>query len=81
MFLAIAAIVVVLVLCGFIVRNRPQLGFGIVLGGGIAWAGLALSPHISLKPFPVWLPPLPFAVVALTLFFFGFLAWFWGADR
>jgi len=75
------AIVVVLVLCGIIVRSRPQLGFGIVLGGGLAWAGLALAPHISLTPIPVWLPALPFATVALTLFFFGFLAWFWGTGR
>lgn len=81
MFLAIAAVVAVLVLCGLAVRNRPQLGFGIVLGGGLAWAGLALAPHLSLTPFPVWLPALPFATVALTLFFFGFLAWFWGPDR
>jgi hypothetical protein len=78
---AIVALVVVLVLCGVLIRTRPQLGFGIVLGGGLAWAGLALAPHLSLTPFPVWLPALPFATVAMTLFFFGFLAWFWGADR
>jgi hypothetical protein len=30
---------------------------------------------------PVWLPPLPFAVVALTLFGFGIRAWFSGKHR
>jgi hypothetical protein len=81
MVLTIAAAVLLLVLFGLTVRKRPELGFGIVVGGGLAWAGLALLPHLSLKTFPVWLPALPFAVIALGLFFFGFLAWFWGTDR
>jgi drug/metabolite transporter (DMT)-like permease len=81
MFLTIAAAVLLLVLFGLIVRKRPELGFGIVVGGGLAWAGLALLPRPSMQNFPVWLPALPFAVVALMLFFFGFLAWFWGSDR
>jgi hypothetical protein len=33
-----------------------------------------------MHEIPVWLPPLPFAVIACTLFFFGGLAWWWGSD-
>lgn len=81
MFLAIAAGLVFLVLWIIAVRKRPELGFGIALGIGIAWVGLALAPQIHMTKIPLWLPPLPFALVALTLFFFGFLAWYWGDDK
>jgi hypothetical protein len=81
MFLAIAAGLIFLVLWIIAVRKRPELGFGIAVGIGIAWVGLALAPQIHMKTIPLWLPPLPFALVALTLFFFGFLAWFWGSDK
>jgi hypothetical protein len=30
-----------------------------------------------MEEVPLWLPPLPFALVAVTLFVFGLLAWFW----
>jgi len=48
-------------------------------------AVIALLVVLIVKPFqmthiPIWLPPLPFAMVALTLFIFGALAWFWGED-
>jgi len=29
---------------------------------------------------PIWLPALPLALIATTLFAFGALAWFWGED-
>jgi hypothetical protein len=31
-----------------------------------------------LHRVPLWLPPLPFAFVACSLFFFAALAWYWG---
>ena len=30
---------------------------------------------------PVWVPALPFALIALALFAFGLLAWFWGDEQ
>jgi hypothetical protein len=81
MFIAIAIGLVFLVFWVVAVRKRPELGFGIALGLGLAWLGLALAPRITLHTIPVWLPPLPFALVALTLFFFGFLAWYWGSKK
>jgi hypothetical protein len=34
-----------------------------------------------MHDIPIWLPPLPFAVVAVSLFCLGILAWFLGRDR
>lgn len=81
MFLAIAAGLIFLILWIVAVRKRPELGFGIALGIALAWIGLALAPQIHMTTIPLWLAPLPFALVALTLFFFGFLAWYWGSDN
>ena len=34
-----------------------------------------------MHEMPIWLPPLPFAVIALTLLGLGIGAWFSGKDR
>ncbi len=81
MFIALAIGLLFLIVWIIAVRKRPELGFGIAIGVLVAWVVLALAPKLSLHTIPVWLPPLPFALVALTLFFFGFLAWFWGDDK
>ena len=62
---------------------RRQVLFAIGIGVGLALAGItaALAPAFSLGTMPVWLPALPFALVAFTLLFFGVLAWWWGSDR
>jgi hypothetical protein len=65
----------------FITIAAGMLVLGIVVGAGVVWAGFAIAPPITLKTLPVWLPALPFAVIALTLFLFGLLAWFWGTER
>ena len=56
-------------------RSRPRVAFGLTIGVMIGWiiAATAGPPH--LQSIPVWLPPLPFAVVAVTLFCLGVLAW------
>jgi hypothetical protein len=62
-------------------RKRAELVIGIALG--LLLAGLASvgAPAVTLQSMPVWLPALPFAVIALTLLVFGVLAWWWGTDR
>ncbi len=62
-------------------RNRAEFAIGVAIG--LAFAGLAAAsaPALGLHQIPPWLPALPFACVALTLFFFGGLAWWWGRDR
>jgi hypothetical protein len=81
MFIALAIGLIFLIVWIVAVRKRPELGFGIAIGIAVAWIGFAVMPKLTLHTIPVWLPPLPFALVALTLFFFGFLAWFWGDDK
>ena len=56
-------------------RKRP-VAIGMLLGVILAVAvTVAVRP---LDPVPLWLPPLPFAFVACSLFFFAALAWYWG---
>jgi hypothetical protein len=63
-------------------QRGSRFAIGIVVGvfialgvGAIVWAiGAAGS-------MPVWVPALPFALIALALFIFGLLAWFWGDEQ
>jgi hypothetical protein len=81
LFLSIMAILALLALWGLAWRNRPILAFGIFLGTvGICVLAAIVRPS-GLDHIPVWLPALPFAVVAVALFYFGILAWWWGRDR
>ena len=78
MFWTMTAFIVFLLLWGLTWRGQPKLAFGIVIGlmfGAVAagWIG----PYESLGDVPIWLPPLPFAVVAAGLLIYGGLAW-WG---
>ncbi len=62
-------------------RSQPLLAVGIGIGVLLGWFVGVTVDAPSLENIPLWLPPLPFAIVALALFFFGVLAWFWGEDR
>jgi hypothetical protein len=57
-------------------RSQPVLACGIGIGILIAWAITAMFGDISFETIPLWLPPLPFAAVAVALIVFGALAWF-----
>lgn len=62
-------------------QRRPQLAIGIAVGvlmvliGGPVIRALTGATHM-----PVWGPALPFALIAISLFGFGVLAWFWGEE-
>lgn len=73
-FLAIV-FVVFLILWGFAWRNQTRLAFGIFIGLGVGWLIATLSGPIDMEHIPLWLPPLPFALVAIGLFCFGVAAW------
>jgi hypothetical protein len=62
-------------------RSQPLLAVGIGIGVLLGWVVGVTVEAPSLEDIPIWLPPLPFAIVAAVLFFFGILAWFWGDDR
>ena len=60
-------------------RINTLLGFGILLGLPIAWLlSRPLAPYLTggMEHVPLWLPPLPFALVALALLVLGALSWF-----
>lgn len=69
--------VAIVIVCARVWRKHPKIAFGLLLGLPIAWgASRLLEPYLAGgKPVPVWLPPLPFAIVAVTLFVFG--GWVW----
>jgi hypothetical protein len=69
-----------LILWGIAWRNQTRLAFGIFIGIGVGWLVSSLVKGVSLEHIPLWLPPLPFAVVAVTLFGFGVAAWRIGSD-
>jgi len=82
-----SAFVIMLVLLGglllwyFTWQRGSQVARGIAIGALLV---LVAEPVIraagSLDHMPVWVPALPFALIAITLFGFGLLAWFWGEE-
>ena len=81
MLVIAAGCIIVLALGVAVVRGRAELAIGVAIGLAVAGGIAAVGPALRLEQVPVWLPPLPFAIVAATLFFFGALAWWWGTDR
>ena len=61
-------------------RRRRHFAVGALIGAVIALVASYWIRSLSLETMPIWLPALPFALVAATLFAFGALAWFWGED-
>ncbi len=73
-------VVVMLLIWARIWHTNPKMAFGVLLGLPIAWVvSHLITPYLAGEaPVPVWLPPLPIAIVALTLFVFGALVWIRG---
>ena len=61
-------------------RYQRRFAVGTLVGAVIAFLVVLIVKPFQMTHIPIWLPPLPFAMVALTLFIFGALAWFWGED-
>ncbi len=80
--LAIVILAALLLMWRVAWRTRPILGLGMTIGVLLAGiiAAVVGRPDLSLENFPLWLPPLPFATVAVTLLIFGILAWIWDDD-
>ena len=61
--------------------RHSKLALGIVIGAASALAGGSIvKALLAMEHVPIWLPALPFALIAITLFGFGLLAWFWAHD-
>ena len=61
-------------------RRRRSFAIGALIGAAVALIAYMLIPPLTVKTMPIWLPASPFALVAITLFSFGVLAWIWGED-
>jgi len=71
-------VAIFVVLWGALWRVSAKAGFGALIGLPLAWIfSRLLTPYITgMNQIPIWLPPLPLAIIALTLFVFGTIVWF-----
>ena len=62
-------------------QRRSQMAIGIAIGVLLGALGASVIGMLGgMHRLPIWVPALPFALVAISLFGFGLLAWFWGED-
>jgi len=73
-------VIVALLIWARIWQTNPKMAFGVLLGLPLAWLfSRLITPYLlGEAQVPAWVPPLPFAVVAITLFVFGALVWIRG---
>jgi hypothetical protein len=70
-----------LLLWFFAWQRGSQLAVGIAIGIAAVLIGAPIiRSAYHFDHIPIWAPALPFALIALTLFGFGLLAWFWGEE-
>ena len=75
-------VAIVVLIYGGLWQTQPKIAFGALLGVILAYfLSLAIRPYLTgMEELPIWLPPLPFAIVAITLLALGAVIWF-RADR
>ena len=77
MLLWLLGVGVFVLLWGALWKASPKGGFGVLLGLPVAWIfSRLITPYVTgMETIPLWLPPLPFAIFATTLFVFGVMIW------
>jgi len=80
-WLSIAGFLLFLALWGAAWRKQPNLAFGMSIGLAITAVVAAFARPSEMHDVPIWLPPLPFAMVAIALLGFGVWAWAVGRKR
>jgi hypothetical protein len=77
MLIWLVGVAVFVLLWGKLWKVLPAAGFGVLIGLPLAWLlSFFITPYITgTKVIPVWLPPLPIACIALTLFVIGVIVW------
>jgi ABC-type sulfate transport system permease component len=65
------------VLLGALWKASPKAGMGALFGVFVAWIlSYFMRPYVTgMTELPLWLPPLPIAIIALALFYFGVRTW------
>src|SRR5262245_5423163 len=77
MLLWLLGVTVFVLLLGALWKASPKAGLGALVGVGVAWVlSLFMTPYVTgMAEIPLWLPPLPIAIIALSLFYFGIRTW------
>jgi hypothetical protein len=79
-------VAIFVLLWGALWRTSPKAAFGAVFGFVIAlvvywiFSSQLTNYVIGMNEIPIWLPPLPFAIVVVVLFYFGIKTWL-NADK
>jgi uncharacterized membrane protein YccC len=78
----IVGVAVLVLVWGTLWKRNLELALGILVGLPIAWLfSQFLTPYVTgMEEIPLWLPPLPLAIIAILLFAKGALVWFRGND-
>jgi uncharacterized membrane protein YccC len=78
----LVAVAVLVLIWGRLWTRNLELALGILIGLPLAWlASKFLTPYFTgMQEIPVWLPPLPIAIIATLLFIKGALVWIRGND-
>jgi ABC-type sulfate transport system permease component len=77
MLIWLVGVAVFVVLWGALWKASLKGGMGVLIGLPIAWVlSRLMTPYVTgMNEIPLWLPPLPIALIALALFYFGFKTW------
>jgi hypothetical protein len=81
MLLWLVGVAVFVLLWAALWRSSPKAAYGAVWGFLAALAlywlfsGQLTGYVTGMDEIPIWLPPLPFAIVVITLFYFGIKTW------
>jgi hypothetical protein len=78
MLIWLLGVAIFVLLWGALWRTSAKGGFGVLVGLPVAWLlSRLLTPYVTgMETIPIWLPPLPLALIAVTLFVFGAIIWF-----
>jgi len=78
MLIWLIAVAVLVLIWGGLWKSNLKLAFGVLIGLLIGWvlSRLMASYFIGMHEMPLWLPPLPLALVAIALFVTGVVVWF-----
>ena len=79
-------VAIAVLLWGALWKSSPKAAYGAVYGFLLALVLYWLFSQeltnyvIGMDEIPIWLPPLPFAIVVISLFYFGIRTWL-NADK
>jgi hypothetical protein len=78
----IIAVALLVLVWGRLWSRSQELAGGILIGLFLAWVIFKLlSPYLTgMEEIPIWLPPLPIAIIATLLFIKGALVWIRGNE-